>query len=221
MRIFSVLLLPIAILVSRPSHADEVIPVTKQCQDLAHLDAASIKNLQTHNPPDDLWKDESFSRAYLRALHEDSTETQRSVASYGQDLSARAGILFAGVIRHDLSIVKAAYSTSSVAYFASKDVWPPLTMAASCGFNQGVFFLLRQGIDPNAGHDLGAFNAALAVYDYGTARGLLKAGYKVGANEKRCRSSHYILQRNEVSVPTDLKAAINEQPCATNSSASQ
>lgn len=215
MKIFAVLSLLIALLVGQPSHADEVNALIQQCQHLAHLDVASIKNLQMQNPPDDIFKDESFGRAYLHALHNDSIKTQRSVMSYNQDSPNKAGILFAGIVRHDLPMVKAAYSASSVAYFASKDVLPPMTMAASCGFSEGVFFFLGQGIDPNAGHDLGAFNAALAVDDYAVARGLLKAGYKIEADEKRCYSSHRILQRNEVSVPADLKAAIKGQSCAS------
>ncbi len=220
MKIFSALLFSLALLVNQTSHADEANPLTEQCQRLAHLDAATIKTLRTYNPPDDIFKDESFDDAYLRALREGSTEAQRSVKSSGKNSSARAGILFAGIVRHDLPMVKAAYSASSADYFTSKSVWSLLTVAASCGFNEGAFFLLDQGSDPNAGHDLGAFNAALAVNDYDLARGLLKAGYNIANNEKRCRSSGYILHRNEAPVPADLKASIRASSCATDASAS-
>jgi hypothetical protein len=219
MKILGVLILLCVVLMGPQSRAEEVNALTRQCQHLAHLDAASIKELQTHNPPDDLFKDESFDGAYLRALRQDSTETQRLAISNTVASSARAGILLAGIVRHDLPMVVAAYSASSAAYFTSKSTWPLLTIAASCGFNEGVFFLLREGIDPNSGHDLGAFNAALVVDDYEAARGLLKAGYSVNANEKRCRSSNFILKRNEVSVPADLKATIKALSCPANSSA--
>jgi hypothetical protein len=221
MKIFVLLLTLSVALMGQQSRAGQVNALTVQCQDLTHLNAASIKQMQTYNPSDSIWKDKLFGGAYLRALHEDSAKTQRLAISHSLNSSAEAGILFAGIVRHDLPVVEVAYSASSAAYFTSKSTWPLLTMAASCGFNEGVSFLLRQGIDPNAGRDLGAFNAALAVSDYDAARELLKAGYSVDANEKRCSSSKYILKRNEASVPADLKATIKASTCSANSSASQ
>ena len=89
-----------------------------------------------------------------------------------------------------------------------------LTIAASCGFGEGVSLLLEGGVDTNAGkdRDAGAFNIALLRGDNMLMQDILRHGYRLDAG-RRCKSSKYILARDTHPILPRIARAIEGMTC--------
>ena len=192
-------------------HAEEVNPFENQCDVLAHENSSTLTQLATN--PDSFWSDVAVRSAYLAALNEGTTAGQSAIHQNHDAASVRAAVLLAGIVRHDLAAMQTGFSENAVKYFSAKSIFPPLTMAASCDFGEGVEFLLNRGLDPNKGSDVGSFNLALVNHDAVLARRILKAGYRIEANDKRCRSSKYIVEKNASMIADDVRVAVESSAC--------
>jgi hypothetical protein len=207
------IVLGVALATANLTQAQPANAFKNQCDVLTHQDADSLAQLAAGS--DSFWNDASVRSAYLKTL-KGGVASGRTSIQQSHDLTAtQAAVLLAGIVRHDLETMQVAFSENTESYFERKSVFPPLTMAASCYFADGVTFLLDHGTDPNAGSDVGAFNVALVNHDTVSARALLKAGYRIEANSKRCKSSKTIVNKNSAEIPDDLTQAVRYSECGT------
>jgi len=193
--------------------AEELNVFQKQCTDHLHMDEAYL--LMASNSPDSFWNKETI-RTYLSALTGGVEAARQAVADSPEQDAARASVLLVGIVRHDLSMMQIGFSNGALSYYNGKSIFAPMTMAAACDFADGVGFLLDKGVNPNAGNDTGAFNAALANQDDAVERRIIGAGYRIEANYKRCMSSKYILNKKPASIPNDVTTAIQSAKCDAN-----
>ena len=193
--------------------AEELSVFQKQCTDLLHVNEAFLQ--MANNSPDSFWNKETI-RAYVIALNGGVEAARQAVADSPDQDASRAGVLLVGIVRHDLSIMQLGYSNGALSYYNGKSMFTPLTMAASCDFQDGVSFFLDKEINPNAGDDVGAFNVALVNQDDALERRIIAAAYRIEANYKRCMSSKYILNKNPALIPNDVTMAIQSAKCDAN-----
>ena len=210
------LFIALALIVAKASlcNADENLNAFQaSCAQFQRIDDAFFATEAANQQS--FWHNEAIRKTYLIALNQGGEAARHAVASSDDPDAARAAVLLVGIVRRDLSLVQMGYSAGALRYYDGVSAFTPLTMAASCEFAPGVKFFLDKGLNPNQGPDLGAFNVALVYQDTALERELLKAGYHIEANKKRCLSSKYILQRNSSAIPADVSAAIQSSVCPT------
>ncbi len=189
------------------SRASELNPFERQCNDLAKLDVNSPV-FQYFNPGG-FWKDKRMATIYLAALKAgDNTKK----ASDELDTQDRAALVLAAIVRHDLPLMNKYYNKKISLYFINTG-WSVMTFAASCNFDRGVSFLLKSGIDPNAGPGTGPFNIALVYGNNAMAHKLLAHGYRITANHKRCQSSKFIIEHSKAKLSHAIYGAVKAAKC--------
>ncbi len=159
-----------------------------------------------------LWSNQEFRKSFNEALKGFPEHGSRSGRAA---LASRAGYFLAAVIsRNDESITK-TYSPEVDQFLVAKGAPAALTIAASCGYGNGVSLLLDAGADVNSGEhqDAGAFNIALLRGDNRLLGEIMRHGYHLDSG-RRCRSSKYILKRNVHPLDDQIKTAITAAVCS-------
>lgn len=186
-------------------------PFTKQCFDLKHLTAnsAAFKQPLTGS----FWKDRAMERSYLDALHSGYFRIDGRDRIRSWRVADSAAVVLASIVRGDLSLFKRFYNSEVATYFDNSG-WSVMTYAASCNFDYGVYFLLRDNVDPNKGPGIGPFNISMLYGNNSLASRLLDNGYDIQVNYKRCKSSKFIASHTDNKISRRIYAAVTAAKCS-------
>lgn len=159
-----------------------------------------------------LWSNRNFRKSFNEALKRSPKPSSKSERA---SLASRSGYFLAAVISRNDELITKTYSTEVDQFLVAKGAPAALTIAASCGYGNGVSLLLNAGADVNSGEhqDAGAFNIALLRGDNRLLGEIMRHGYHLDSG-RRCRSSKYILKRNVHPLDDQFKTAITNAVCS-------
>lgn len=212
MRVIRVLLVLTALCIGSFINAAAADAYANSCDQLSKL-AHDRRAPTQHLLQTDFFYDEQVRTGFDSASTV-SVEQFMHLANRSADKTAYlAGGVMASIAMRNYDLFKSAFSKPVERYFESKNTLSPLTLSEACQFGQGIRFMIRSGISPNAGNDVGAFNIALFRHDYATLKYLLHNGYQVDSSAKRCKSSKYIVQHSKKKYPEDILDLIQDAKC--------
>lgn len=177
-------------------------------------DCDALKSGAPDGASSTLWANQEFRQAFNDALLYPDAVSR--AAGDGESIATRSGRFLAGVVSRNSALALRSYSAGVERHLSGLGAPSALTIAASCGFGEGVSRLLEGGVDTNAGkdRDAGAFNIALLRGDNMLMQDILHHGYRLDAG-RRCKSSKYILARDTHPIVPRIARAIEGTTCKT------